>query len=245
MDAEPERGLAPLPDGLAAGRRALHQVAFFALAPKRYAETGRLGLRHIGSGFGTPVFGSDEQVRVEEDRIVYQRGDEVEIAPITTLGDACAFLGIPFREVWFDGFDDSLPSVGADAALYVDPAVAAYLAGWRRFARGVLDEVRPSGADAGDVTEVQLWPEHFDQAFEMGSAGSGRRASYGASPGDDDHPEPYLYVAPWDRRERRDPHWNDPFHLGASLSYQELLEVEDPGRLGSDFLAEGHRLLSE
>ena len=42
-----------------------------------------------------------------------------------------------------------------------------------------------------------LWPEHFDIAIESGPEALGRRANYGASPGDEQHPEPYLYVGPW------------------------------------------------
>src|ERR687884_377608 len=46
----------------------------------------------------------------------------------------------------------------------------------------------------GDVMQV-----HVDVAIELGSEERGQRAAYGGSPGDEEHPEPYLYVAPWDR----------------------------------------------
>ncbi|TML07060.1 MAG: hypothetical protein E6G41_05415 [Actinobacteria bacterium] len=39
--------------------------------------------------------------------------------------------------------------------------------------------------------EIHLWPEHFDVAIELGEA------TFGVSPGDENHPEPYAYVAPW------------------------------------------------
>ncbi len=44
---------------------------------------------------------------------------------------------------------------------------------------------------------VQLWPEHFDLSFDFGDEDAGRRATYGASPGDAAHPHPYAYVSPW------------------------------------------------
>ncbi|WP_329238923.1 hypothetical protein OG417_36700 [Actinoallomurus sp. NBC_01490] len=72
---------------------------------------------------------------------------------------------------------------------------------------------------------VQLWPEHFDAAVELGDDAAGRRATFGASPGDDAHPEPYLYVAPWHRRAGR--FWNDTAFGGASLTYATLLSADD------------------
>ena len=41
------------------------------------------------------------------------------------------------------------------------------------------------------------------------------RAGYGASPGDEDHPEPYLYVTPWAQEGFTE------------LGYQELLAAPD------------------
>jgi hypothetical protein len=45
---------------------------------------------------------------------------------------------------------------------------------------------------------VQLWPEHFDLAVELGDEAAGRRAAYGVSPGDESVAEPYLYVSAWE-----------------------------------------------
>jgi hypothetical protein len=185
-----------------------------------------------------------EQIWVEDDRIVRQRGEDILSARVTTLAKACEFLGIPYREQWFDRFHDPLAPVGADARLDIEPGVARALDAWQEFARVALEEARRLGAPGDDVTELQLWPEHFDQAFEMGSQAEGRRASYGASPGDDQHPEPYLYVAPWLRAERNDPYWNDPAFSGASLPYAELLTSRDPVGLAHGFFARGFSLLS-
>lgn len=102
------RPLEALPAGYDAGRRALHQVAFFVVAPARYAATGKLGLRYTRGGFGTPFFdGSegDRQIRVEGDRIIDQTGASVRAEPITSLA-AARFLAIEYRDLWFQGFHD-------------------------------------------------------------------------------------------------------------------------------------------
>ena len=60
----------------------------------------------------------------------------------------------------------------------------------------MLEQLRADESD-GDPSLVQLWPEHFDIAVELGSEPAGQRATFGASPGDESHDEPYLYVSPW------------------------------------------------
>ena len=55
----------------------------------------------------------------------------------------------------------------------------------------MLEEVRADPASA-PTGRVQLWPEHFDAAFDGLPEDS--RATFGASPGDAGVPEPYLYV---------------------------------------------------
>lgn len=86
--------------------------------------------------------------------------------------------------------------------------------------------------------------EHFDPAFEMGSYEAGERASYGASPGDESHPEPYLYAAAWGDIDRSDPFWNDTTFNGASLSYQELLAADDQRGVALDFIRSGWERLT-
>jgi len=238
------RRLQDLPTGYDPGRRALHQLAFFAVAPKRFGETTKLALRYTYRGFGTPFFGTDEQVRVEGDLLVDQQGEQVRTTPITTLDAACRFLGLPYRDVWFEGFHDPLSPVGAVAELAVDPAVTDTLGEWFGFATSVLEEARRT-AGAADVSRVQLWAEHFDAAFEMGSYAAGQRASYGASPGDESHPEPYLYVAAWGEIDRSDPYWNDETFNGASLSYRELLDTEDQRATALAFLQDGFTRLTK
>lgn len=235
------RPLAGLPDAYDQARRALHQLAFFAVAPKRYEATGKLALRYTHGGFGTPFFGDDEQVRVEGDLLVHQHGERLASTPITTLDAAGRFLGITYQSKWFEGFHDPLPTWDPNVDLAVDPEVTAVISEWFGFATSVLEEARRTPG-AEDVSRVQLWPEHFDPAFEMGPQSS--RASYGASPGDDAHPEPYLYVAAWGEIDRADPYWNDPNFNGASLSYREILTAGDQRRVALEFIREGHLKLT-
>jgi hypothetical protein len=88
---------------------------------------------------------------------------------------------------------------------------------------------------------VQLWPEHFDIAFELGS--NAARANFGASPGDDEHDEPYLYVGPW-TAEVSGELWNATSFTGAELRYSELLRTEDQRRAALDFMRERYRALA-
>ena len=73
---------------------------------------------------------------------------------------------------------------------------------------------------------MQLWPEHFDVALELGAESLGARAAYGLSPGDEAHDEPYLYVAPWQAPEPG-PLWRAATFAGAELSYASLLAAPD------------------
>ena len=73
---------------------------------------------------------------------------------------------------------------------------------------------------------MQLWPEHFDLAVDLGSEAAQARATYGLSPGDEDHPEPYLYVAPWAPPATGDL-WQATGFTGAELPYSELLDATD------------------
>lgn len=234
----------PLPGDIGETRQAWHQVAFFVIAPIRYAATGRMGLRYTQRGFGTPFFrgadGRDEQVRVEADRIVHQIGDTVRDAEITTVADAARLLGCEYRPVWFEGFHDPLPEADPTRRLAIEAGAAEAIGDWFGFATHVLERARRTPG-AVQVSRVQLWPEHFDLAFETGSADEGRRAACGASPGDEGHPEPYLYVAPWRRPDGSDDFWNDPAFGGASLSYPALLEADDPYATALAFVDGGLR----
>lgn len=125
----------------------------------------------------------------------------------------------------------------------VDREAAGALGDFYGFSCSVLEHLRAEGID-GDPSLVRLWPEHFDLAIELGSEAAGRRAAYGASPGDDDHDEPYLYVAPW-TAEVSGELWDATGFKGAELRYSELLEAGDQRQAALDFMLERYRALQE
>lgn len=234
--------LQPLPEKFQYTRDQLHQVAFYALAPARYRAVGRMGLRATPGGFGTPEF-HGKVARVEDDLLVHQSGGNTATQAITTIRSAAEFFGIGYERVWFTEFHDPLPAMDPDRPLDIDLDSARALARWFRFGFEVLEEQRARARPEDQASEVQLWPEHFDPATEIGDEGGGRRASYGASPGDGDHIGPYLYVAAWSEVDRSEEYWNDRFFDGASLSYRELAAAEDSMAAALDFFDRGYRLL--
>jgi hypothetical protein len=119
-------------------------------------------------------------------------------------------------------------------ALGADPEAAAALARWYEFGSEVLERLRDEAGAVEAPTEPILWPEHFDVAIEMGEEAKGHRATYGFSPGDEDHPEPYAYVAPWS--EQTGPLWGARGFGGAELGYAELLASGDPWLEALDFM---------
>lgn len=234
--------LSQLPSNFGETRDALHQVAFFAVAPARYKAMGRMGLKATPGGFGTPEF--DGQIaRVEGDLLVYEKDGNVASQSITTVRAAAEFFGIDYEVEWFSDFHDPLKPVDPDTPLSVDEKAALALGEWFAFGFDVLNRLRAHGNEDDDVTEVQLWPEHFDPATEMGDQDKGQRASFGASPGDSSNPEPYLFVASWSEVDRSNSFWNDESFNGASLGYAELISADDPVSRGLEFLLEGYRVL--
>jgi hypothetical protein len=134
------------------------------------------------------------------------------------------------------------PSTNADpdARLSVDPAAAHLLADWFGFAWSALEELR---VETGANLRTQLWPEHFDASVDIGDEATGTRGTFGASPGDAAHAEPYLYVTHWNEPVRRDPFWNDTAFAGASLSYVVLSTVDDQRTTALEFFRSGLHVL--
>ncbi|HSD24495.1 MAG TPA: hypothetical protein VLB79_09230 [Solirubrobacterales bacterium] len=124
----------------------------------------------------------------------------------------------------------------------VDPAATRALGDLYGFACSVLEQLRADEADA-DSSLVRLWPEHFDMAMELGDEGRGTRANFGASPGDENHEEPYLYVGPWDAGRASGELWNATGFSGAELGYSELLAAGDQRRAALDFMRERYRAI--
>ncbi len=222
-------------DAYVSTREGWHTLAERVLAPARHAATGRIGLRAAPGGFATPEF-DGTTVSVDGTDLVLVAPDGRRREAIGTLGAAAALAGVP------DGADTGVytattPSDPA-AEITVEPAAASALASWFAFGADVLGNW---AAEHPDETpgDIQLWPEHFDLATDLGPDDA-RRANYGASPGDGGHQLPYLYVGPWQPDD--DPFWNAGSY--ARLGYAELEAAEDPVARALGFFAEGHDLLA-
>ncbi|MCU1427080.1 MAG: hypothetical protein JWL83_1080 [Actinomycetia bacterium] len=245
-----ERWLGPWPplspvsdaDAFARTRESWHALAEHVVCAKRHRANGKIGLRWVRDGFGTPFFGADEQVRIAGGTVSYVTDREERTEPITTIGAAAAFLGIA-PGVPGDLFE---PNIDGDPNRFlpIDVAAAALLAAWFGFATSALAQLRVDLA-YGRPSLIQLWPEHFDLATDIGDGGSGGRANYGASPGDERHPEPYLYVGPWDASRIADGSgfWNEPF--GASLPYAAVAGTPESRTRALAFFTEGARRLAD
>ena len=138
-------------------------------------------------------------------------------------------------------FDAPSPGDPAEQLELSESAVDA-LADWYGFVTAVLEELRSEDLVGSAQTRVQLWPEHFDIAVEFGDGDDGSRASFGGSPGDGNHPEPYLYVAPWNR-QAPGPFWNESHFGGARMSYETLLNADDQIETALRFFRQGKNLL--
>jgi hypothetical protein len=114
----------------------------------------------------------------------------------------------------------------------VDDAAARWLGDFYGFAFAVLDEIAKDGKDPAPI---RLWPEHFDIAHELGDEAAGSRATYGASPGDENHDEPYLYVGPWGELPEPAELWNANGFTGAELTLGELLAADDQRAAALEF----------
>lgn len=224
----PYRRLTELPVTFTTTTLALHEVARHVVAPARERAVGHFGLRYTRGGFGTPFFGDGVQVRVEGDTLHVQDGRQMRAEPLTTVAAAACFTG---------GTHDD------ERELTIDDTAARALGDWFGFAFSVLEELRAEAGAAHEPSRVQLWPEHFDAALELGSEAGGTRAAYGCSPGDSTHPDPYLYVAPW-VAPSEGALWNARGFPGAELPHAALLDAGDQRGLALEFFGERLRALT-
>ncbi|MGZ8734447.1 MAG: hypothetical protein ACXW1M_04615 [Acidimicrobiia bacterium] len=225
-----------------ATRHAWHALAEHVVTPARHRANGKIGLRYTRAGFGTPFFGADEQVRVAGERLVLVRSGRAGVHPITTLGDAADIVGIEAGAP-ADLFTPTT-ELDVDAPLTIDPTAARLLGDWFGFACSVLEVLRAGAAPDDDPARVQLWPEHFDLAVDLGSESAGARGTFGASPGDADHPEPYLYVTPWATKPDH-PVWNATAFRGASLPLSALAGTDRARALALAFFARMQAVLQD
>jgi hypothetical protein len=222
--------LPPLPAAFETTRDALHRLAVYVISPAQRLANDEIILRATPGGFSTFPF-DGHMVGVDGMELVVDGAR----APIGSLAAAAAAVGIAPDLDQQDQFDVP-PHGDPDAPLEVDPDAASALGAWYAFATDVLEALR-ADADAGDdVTIVRIWPEHFDAAIDMGDGDAGRRATYGASPGDGHHAEPYLYASPW--AGRIDGFFDDPGFKGAARTYSQLAAAPDPRAAAIEFLSE-------
>jgi hypothetical protein len=228
--------LKPLPHTFVATRRALHRVAAELVAPARKPQN-EIALCQTPGGFGTPEFefaGRRTQVRVDGIELVLTRDGRDDRAELRSLAAAGALLGP-------DLLPDGVP--GDDTPLDIDAEAAAVLADFYAFAADLLERLKSALTPQAEASETNLWPEHFDIAFEAGPDAAGERATYGASPGDDEHSEPYLYVGPWSATLGGEL-WNATAFKGAELGYAELRGAEDPAATAAGFMRSRYEALT-
>jgi hypothetical protein len=220
------RRLERLPANLAATRRSLHALAHRVIGPVRERAHEHPGLRWTRGGFGTPFFGADAQVRVDGGELVVQSRFRERRAPISTLGAAAELIGFELRADEPDTF--SMP-------LTVDPDAVRFVGDFFGFATSVLEQLRADVPVEYEPSRVELWPQTFDLAVEIGLEHAGRRAAFGASLGRVDQPEPSLFVTPLDVRPTGEL-WSASSFTGAELPYSELLAAGDQRAVALDFV---------
>lgn len=205
------------------------------------------GLKPLPGRFSETV---TELHRVAEEVVALARKPDNEIALEATPGG----FGTPVfewegerRQVRVEGTELVRETDGRlerEALDGVDPEAARVLAAWYEFGTEVLDRLRGEADVSEAATEPILWPEHFDVAIEVGDEAAGGRATYGFSPGDENHPEPYAYVAPWTPQPPAEL-WNATGFGGAELGYAELLAAEDAGKAALDFIRARREALAQ
>jgi hypothetical protein len=209
-------------------RTELHRVAVHVLARRRFAATGRFGLRVTPGGFGTPLFGDDEVVRIDGASVLRERrvDDRAVTASKhldgTTLRELARFTDVDLESAFSAGPDT--PELGdPDAPLRVDAEAAALMAEWYGRGAQAVDACVAGLGDAADATVAQLWPEHFDLGIDVAVGAS--RTNLGVSPGDGFSAEPYLYVGPWSADRPGDAaYWNASF--GALAPWSEIPDAD-------------------
>jgi len=233
MDDPPQ--LEVLPATFASTVAALHLVAEQLVAPARKPDN-EIALQPTPGGFGTPVFDHDgvrHQVRVEDAELVHEEDGTERRAPLSSLAVATEAV----EELLPSGMEPSTEPLAVDAE--ASRALGAFYA----FSGAALAQLDAEAEQADAATPARLWPEHFDLAIELGDEAAGGRANYGASPGDENHAEPYLYVGPW-TAEVAGELWRASGFSGAELGYTQLLAAADQGGAALDFFRERKKALA-
>jgi hypothetical protein len=221
-------------------RDALHRVAEHVVAKARFLDDREIRLTAFDGGFATPLLSDGRRVRVVADELWVDGPDGSRATKLTSIGEAAALVGI---EPCFptELYEPATP-FDPDEPLHVDRGAAEVLADWYDFTAVALKEFA-SEIGVAHPSQLILWPEHFDQAFYTEDADETRRANYGASPGDEGHPEPYLYVGPWGSTAPN-AFWNAEHFNGAVLPLSRVAMAEDSLGVAAQFLRAGRLLLA-
>ena len=234
----------PAEDDYTRTRVGLQRVATHIIARRRFAISGRFGLRASPGGIAAPAFGPPpESLRTAGLSLVREVAGDAVHAPMhgATLRELAAFGGVDLETVFSVGA--GTPAMGdPDAALGFDADAMRIISDWYALGWHVLDTVVGRLGASAAVATTQLWPEHMDAATNVGLA-SGVRANLGFSPGDGFEAGPYLYLGPWGAQRPGDPSfWNAPF--GAVLPRDTIVASPDPAAACDDFFRTGLELLA-
>jgi hypothetical protein len=212
-------------DALVTTRLALHAIAERVISPLRVQATGsEIALQVRPGGFGTPDLPDGSWVGTRGTDLVRTAADRGEtFAAITSLRVAAQFVGLA----------DEAAAALPDDRLEVHAGAAAVLAEAWVSGEEALTALIADAGPGDDPSEIHLWPEHFDIAIELGTTGAGR-ATYGVSPGDDDHEEPYAYVGPWTTPAEIGP---STFWNAAGFNGAERPVSDDPDEITEFFRA--------
>jgi hypothetical protein len=215
--------MTPADEPLVSTRRSLHALAAQVISPLRVQATGNeIALQVRPEGFGTPDLPGGGWVGTRGSQLVRvdPSGGEQAVA-ITSLRAAARFVGL--AEPAASALSDETLEIHAGATLRLADVWATGEEALRAFA-----------PDA----PIHLWPEHFDIAIDLDNA------TYGVSPGDDAHTEPYAYVSPWTAPEETGPStfWNATGFTGAE---RPVADADDDAEIPAFFRAARELLVGE
>jgi hypothetical protein len=206
----------PASETITETRNSLHRVAEHVLSGARKRATGHISLVAGPGGFRTPPFEDGRVIAVDGTELAVLSGADERRAPLTTVRAAAEVAGVEPGFPWTK--HPPATPLEPDAPLTIDPDAARVLADWfalgnealRRFAMDYPED-EPSAA--------AIYPEHFDLAISTVGC------SYGASPGDEHIPYPYVYVGPHDGPPDDDVFWNAPF--GAYRTIRQVRSADE------------------
>jgi hypothetical protein len=201
------------PADLAATRAGWHRVAEHVLAAVQYAATSEIALVPSPGGFRTQVWGADGRfLAVDGAELVVGGAGGTRRTALTTIRAAADFAGAK------PGAPASVYApvtpLSLDEPLVIEQGAARLLAEW--YGIGAL-AMRGFAAEipCDEPSPAWLWPEHFDLGITADAI------NYGASPGDDHFPDPYMYVGPHGGPPPGEPEfWNAPF--GAVRTFHQI-----------------------